>query len=306
MKENKISWTALVAACVRAYHAMHDDPKIFDDFLADRMLTEEWRAIIEQGMARSLQLYDPELASSCPDQATALAWVVRSMAPGPPMALGRARYTEDTFEKAVKQGVKQYVILGAGMGTFAFRRPEMLEQVQVFEVDQPATQAFKRHRLTELGWEQPVQLHFVPADFTQESLAAALTRSPYDPKALSFFSWLGVTYYLPCDAVFATLRAIADIAPAGSMVIFDYLDKDAFVPDRVAKRVQVMLEGFRQGGEPIMTGFDPSTLAADLTRLGLRLHEDLSPTDIEERYFQGRTDGYHACEHEHYAWAVVQ
>jgi methyltransferase (TIGR00027 family) len=298
--------TALLAAYVRAYHAMHDPPKIFDDLLGYSLIPEEWRALLEQGLVSSLHLYDPELAASCPDQATALAQVMRAMAPGPPMTLGRSRYTEESLEKAVSQGVKQYVILGAGMDTFAFRRPDMLEQLQMFEVDHPATQTFKRRRLAELGWEQPAQLHFVPVDFTQESLAAALTRSSYDPQAPSFFSWLGVTYYLPRDAVFATLRAITNVAPAGSAVIFDYLDTDAFVPERAAKRVQVMLESFRQQGVPLITGFDPSTLTADLANLGLRLYEDLSPTDIQERYFQGRTDGYYACEHEHYAWIVVE
>ncbi|MHB1043431.1 MAG: class I SAM-dependent methyltransferase [Eubacteriales bacterium] len=83
------------------------------------------------------------------------------------------------------------MILGAGMDTFAFRRPELVKQLQVFEVDHPATQVFKRRRLTELGWEHPAQLHFIPVDFTQESLAPALTRSSYDPQAPSFFSWLG-------------------------------------------------------------------------------------------------------------------
>ncbi|MHB8918499.1 MAG: class I SAM-dependent methyltransferase [Desulfocucumaceae bacterium] len=220
--------------------------------------------------------------------------------------LSRSRYTEDALEESVREGVQQFVILGAGMDTFAFRRPEMLGQLRVFEVDHPATQAFKRSRITELGWEHPAQLHFVPVDFTHESIAAALTRSSYDPQALSFFSWLGVTYYLPREAAFATLRALADIAPAGSTVIFDYMDTDAFVPGRAAKRIQMSIEKCQEWGEPLITGFDPSTLATDLTHLGLRLNEDLSPSDIQGRYFQGRTDGYYACEHVHFAWAVVE
>ena len=306
MKDAKYYGPALLAAYVRDYHAMHDAPKIFDDFLAVRMFTEEWRAIFEQGLAGSVQIYDPERAASCPDKAAAQALVVRELAPGPAMTLGRARYAEDSLEEAVGQGVKQYVILGAGFDTFAFRRPEMLEKLQVYEVDHPATQAFKRGRLANAGWEQPEQLHFVPVDFEQESLAAALTRSSYDSQALSFFSWLGVTYYLTCETVFSMLRTIAGIAPAGSAVIFDYLNTDAFVPERAAKRVQAMLEAFRQQGVPLITGFEPSTLTADLACLGLRLRENLSPADIQERYFQGRTDGYYACEHHNYVWAVVE
>jgi O-methyltransferase involved in polyketide biosynthesis len=130
-------------------------------------------------------------------------------------------------------------------------------------------------------------------------------RSSYDPLAPGFFSWLGVTYYLSREAVFTTLCAIAGIAPPGSTVIFDYLDTDAFVLQKAAKNVRVMMETVQRLGEPMMTGFDPDTLAADLAAIGLDLHENLSPGDIEERYYQGRIDGYHACEHVHLAKAVV-
>ena len=305
VKENQVSRTAVITAYIRAYHAMQDSPKIFNDSLAYYLLTEEERAFIEQHAARFLQLYDPARAASCPDQETALAWSMRAMA-GPPFILSRARYTEDNLEQAVRQGVRQYVILGAGMDTFAFRRPEMLEQLQVFEVDHPATQVSKRRRIKKLGWRQPTQLHFVPVDFTQENLRAALTRSPYDPQTKSFFSWLGVTYYLSRQAVFATLRTIADVSPADSMVIFDYLDTDAFVPEKAAKNMQIWLDNVRRAGEPLKSGYDPSTFTAELAPLGLRLHENLSPADIEERYFQGRTDGYHAREHVHFTCAVVE
>lgn len=306
MKDAKYYGPALLAAYIRAYHTLHDSPKIFDDPLADCMLTEEQRALFKHGLAGAGQSYDPERTASCIDKTAAEALVVRELAPGPAMTLGRARYAEDILEEAVGLGVKQYVILGAGFDTFAFRHPEILERLQVFEVDHPATQAFKRRRLAELGWKKPAQLHFIPVDFEQESLTEGLTRSSYDSQALSFFSWLGVTYYLTRDTVFSTLRTIAGLSPAGSGVVFDYLDTDAFVPERTAKRVQVMLEAFRKQSMPLITGFDPSTLAVDLARLGLCLRENLTPADIHERYFQGRTDGYYACEHHHYALTEVK
>lgn len=181
----------------------------------------------------------------------------------------------------------------------------MLNQLQVFEVDHPATQAAKRHRLAELGWKHPAQLHFVPIDFMKENLATTLNHSSYDPHRLSFFSWLGVTYYLTQDVVFDTLRAIADIAPVGSTIIFDYLDAEAFVPEKAPKRVQLMQEAARRSGAPMKAGFDPSTLAANLESLGLRLQVNLNPSDIEKRYFHGRSDGYNAFENVHFAWAVV-
>lgn len=306
MEENQISRsTAIGSAYLRAYHSINDNPKIFDDFLANHLIPDEMSKSIEQKFVGALKFLDPVRAALCPDQATALAWIMQNYTASP-MTLSRSRYTEDILEKAVRQGVQQYVILGAGMDTFAFRRPELMEQLQVFEVDHPATQAFKLQRLADLGWEHPAQLHFVPVDFTQESLASALKHSSFEPQASSFFSWLGVTYYLTRDAVFATLRAIAAVAPAGSTVIFDYFDNDAFVRERAAKRVQFMVDAFAQSDEPLITGFDPFTLAEDLARSGLRLHENLSPTDIEERYFQGRTDGYYAFEHVHFARAVVE
>jgi methyltransferase (TIGR00027 family) len=304
MGENQVSRTALWNAYLRAYHAIHDTPKIFDDFLAYHLLAEEKRASFDKQMVTDLKCFNPALAASFPDIAAAKAYIIKSSAAAS-ITLSRARYTEDSLEEAVRQGVKQYVILGAGMDTFAFRRPEMLEQIQVFEVDHPATQAFKRRRLTELGWECPAQLHFVPVDFTQDCLIEALTRSAYDQQAPSFFSWLGVTYYLPREAVFATLQAIADIASSGSTVIFDYMDTNAFVPEKAAPRVQILLWAVKREGETMKAGFDSSTLAADFARLGLRLLEDLNPADIQERFFQGRTDGYHACEHVHFSWAVV-
>ncbi len=305
MEENQVSRTALLTTYYRAYHAMHNVPQIFDDFLASHFLAEEEHASFEQEKLMLLQSLVPTLATSFPDQATALAWVMQAASPSS-LILGRSRYAEDSLEKAVMQGVKQYVILGAGMDTFAFRQPEMIKQLQVFEVDHPATQAFKRGRLAELGWVHPAQLHFVPLDFTQGNLEDALTCSSYDIHTPSFFSWLGVTYYLPLDAVFTTLRTIANIAPAGSMLIFDYYDTDIFVPEKAARWVQLGTEQVSRWGEPLKMGFDTSTLAADLAHLSLSLREDLSPSDIQERYFKGRNDHYRALEHAHFACAVVE
>jgi methyltransferase (TIGR00027 family) len=304
MEENRVSITALLTAYARAYHATYDTPKIFDDYLAIQLFTEEERTYFGQNLAEALKFFNPEFAASCPDQAAALAWVMRVQ--NAPITISRARYTEDSLELAVNQGVQQYIILGAGMETFAFRQPEMMKRLHVFEVDQPAMQAFKRNRLAELGWELPAQLRFVPVDFSKESLTAALQRSSYNPQKVSFFSWLGVTYYLTKDVVLDTLHSIAGVAPAGSAVIFDYIDTEAFVPERAAKRMQLMQEIVRRVGEPMKANFDPSTLATDLENVGLRLKENLGPSDIEDRYFKGRTDGYHAFEHVHFAWAVVE
>ncbi len=306
MKENQASFTAMSVAYMRAYHAMYDTPKIFDDFLAHDLIPEEKRALIEQHLIEQYviwdqQLNDPENTASLYDRITTSESLMQAIN----NVISRARYTEDALEEAFRQGVKQYIILGAGMDTFAFRRPEMLEELEVFEVDHPATQEFKLNRLTELGWEHPAKLHFIPIDFTKENLITALTRSSsYDPKIKSFFSWFGVTPYLPQKDVLATLRFIADIAPAGSTLVFDYIDTDAFIPEKISPQMRVLLEYLSKIGEPMKSrGFNPSNLAEDLASLGFHLYEDLSPTDIEERYLQGRTYGHY--EHGHFACAVV-
>jgi O-methyltransferase involved in polyketide biosynthesis len=142
-------------------------------------------------------------------------------------------------------------------------------------------------------------------DFNHASLSAALRQTRFDPQVLTMVSWLGVTYYLSRKAVFGTLREIAALAPAGSTVIFDYMDSAAFVPERAATRALRQQAATRQSGEPMQTGFDPTTLAGELSDVGLRLCEDLEPAEIEVRFFAGRADGFHAFEHVHFARAQV-
>ena len=174
-------------------------------------------------------MINPERAAANPDQATALACVIQTH--NGPITLSRSRYAEDQLAVAtasaspthsvghdVDQGVRQYVILGAGFDTFAFRRPDLLDRLQVFEVDHPATQALKRERLTLLDQSAPPQLHFVPIDFATQRLSDVLAPPAYDPRQKSFFSWLGVTYYLTREVVFDTLRDVAAVAPQGSVM----------------------------------------------------------------------------------------
>lgn len=303
MEQSTVSATALITAFARAYHATHDAPKIFDDYLAEKILTKEEFAFFGKNLADALRFFNPELAASNPDQATALDWVMKVQ--NAPITISRARYAEDCLELAIKHGVEQYIILGAGMETFAFRKLEMMERLHVYEVDHPATQAFKQQRLSELGWEIPSHLEFVPVDFSKEKLADVLKRSSYDPDKNAFFSWLGVTYYLSKGTVLDTLRSIRAIAPRESTVVFDYIDSEGFDPAKAAKRMQLMQAIVERVGEPMKAHFDPATLGKELGAIDLRLEENLSPTEIEERYFKNRTDDYHAFEHVHFAWAAV-
>ncbi|HML22242.1 MAG TPA: SAM-dependent methyltransferase [Aggregatilinea sp.] len=302
MTEKQAGLSAMGMAYMRAYHATHESPLIFDDFLASGLFTPEDLAQTDQTWAGLLQYVEPELAATNPDPATALGWVVQSQGA---ITLGRSRYTEDSLQDALGRGVRQYVLLGAGFDTFAYRRPDLVDRLHIFEVDHPATQAIKRERIARQGWDDPANLHYIPLDFTHESLSDALVNAGFDPRQLSFFSWLGVSYYLTHAVVVDTLRSIVSIAALGSTVVFDYMDTDAFIPEKTARRVQLMQFMAVQLGEPMKTGFDPAALAADLDRLGLRLDENLDPAATEARYFRGRADRYHAIEHIHFARAVV-
>lgn len=310
MEKNKVSQTALFMAYLRGYHAAHDFPKIFDDFLAHQLLGREVCEFYEQQYTsqQGLQLAESlgfKGAASCQHKETALSMAIQAISPLP-LPVSRARYAEDSLEQAVKQGVEQYVILGSGLDTFTYRHPETLGKLQVFEIDHPDMQAYKRHRLDGMGWKQPEQLHFVPVDFLHENLTSALSRSTYDQNALSFFSWLGVTYYLTRDAVFNTLKAIVDIGAAGSTVVFDYVHSDVFIPEKTSQLMKLGLKFLQDKGEPWITGFESSSLAPELSSISLRIQEDLSPDEIEERFFQGRTDSYHAYELVHFVSAIVE
>lgn len=308
MRDNQVSNSALMLAYLRGYHAANDQPKIFDDFLAFSLFSEREHAEYVRRLAPNLlavALYDLSFALKLPNKATIRREVMQKISP---MSLGvsRARYTEDSLEQAVRSGVRQYVILGAGLDTFAFRRREWNGRLQVFEVDHPATQASKRERIARAGWELPDHLHFIPLDFRREGFAAALGRSTFDRQAPSFFSWLGCTYYLSRDDVFAALCAIAELAPSGSAIVFDYLNAEAFPLERSTKRLRFAARYNRRRGEPMITGLDPRALAAELDRSGLRLEESLSPEAIDGRYFQGRLDDHRAYDHMHFARAVVK
>lgn len=310
MDPTKPSTTALISAFGRAYHATHDNhsthdnPKIFDDYLAPQLFTAEQHALFTDNLSRAFAFFDPEGAARATSQAEALSGFMHNQSL--PVTLSRARYVEDILQEAVTQGVKQYVILGAGLDTFAFRRPDLLSHLELFEVDHPGTQNYKRERLAALGWNTPPQLHWVAVDFTQQDLMPALKANHYNATQLTLFSWLGVTYYLSRDVIDKTLHTIAHNAPAGSTIIFDYLDTDAFIPERTATRVAKMQAAAKMSGEPMQTGFDPMTLSAELDALGFHLQENLTPPHIQEKYFKGRTDGYYAFEHIHFARAVVK
>ena len=303
MELSKGAITAIVTAFGRAYHSLYDEPKIFDDFLAKDMMTQETFDFIGHSLAGSLSFFDPEAAARQLPEQESLAHVMRAQSA--PISLARARYTEDYLKAAVGEGFTQYVILGAGMDTFAFRNPDMLECLRVFELDQLVTQGYKRARIGELGWKVPENLSFIPIDISRDDLAAALEKEGFDKNEKSVFNWLGVTYYLEKADVLSTFSRIAGASAPGSMVVFDYLDADAFDDSKASKRIKAAREIVNNAGEPMKSGFDMGELKVLLTGAGLELVEDMDTAATQNAYFSGRTDGYTALEHFHIARAKV-
>jgi len=304
MREDQISRTALFTAFSRGYHDSNDYPLIFSDPLAFSLLSTDEQSSIKALLLASLSSANPCAAAAFADPRSALRWMMQSGAAAS-ILLSRAQYAEECLEQSMESGVCQYVMLGAGLDSFAYRRPELAEKLVLFEIDHPATQAHKRQRLTELGWSQPANLHYVPVDFNNQRLSVRLGESFFDPRVPTFFSWLGVTYYLPRQVVLATLGEITRVAPSSSSIVFDYLAKEAFEPEKCAPRVQRMLNHVESLGEPMQTGIDPQTLAAELATTGFELQENLCPWDIHNRWFMGRTDHYRACEHAYFAHARI-
>jgi methyltransferase (TIGR00027 family) len=220
---------------------------------------------------------------------------------GTPLVLGRARYNEDLLETAIRNGVTQYVMVGAGFDTFALRRPGLRDRVRVFEIDHPTTQDLKRQRLRDAGLDTPVNVHYVQVDFEVEGVADALVRSAYDPSHAAFFAWLGVISYLTRPAIEGTFLSIKRIAPRGSEIVFDYLTAVAFVPARQSPALKLRFDRARAVGEPYRTGFEPSELSSVLKPLGYELLEDLGHPQQTARFFRNRTDGI--CPVEYWHWA---
>lgn len=270
MIEDCPSETALRVAMRRAAHQILDDPKVFDDPLALRILG------LGNGPA---QPPDPKWLEETPFSRALRA----SLA-------ARSRYAEDELHIAVKRGVRQYVVLGAGLDTFAYRNPYPGDVLHVFEVDHAATQAWKRGRLKETGIPDPRSLTFAPVDFERDTLEKGLRQAGFDAGKRTFFSWLGVTPYLTNSAVIATLRFVASM-PAGSGIVFDYMIPPSLLSpaarlafDRLAHRVA-------SAGEPFQTFFDPSSLGDCLRAMGFARIEDIEPEEMNARYFRERADG---------------
>lgn len=262
------SRTAILSAVGRALHLDGPGPHVFRDDLALPLAGEAGAAVADRLRA---ELSDTQLLSL--SRWTSL----------------RARFVEDAVEQAIAAGMRQYVILGAGLDSFAYRRHELVTRVRLFEVDRPDSQEWKRNRLDALQVEIPQSLVFVPVDFERETLDGSLRRAGFDETQPTFFSWIGVTMYLGLDAVELTLRAIASFA-RGTRIVLTY-DVPASALSGMQREVRdAVARVVSQLGEPFLTAFEPSEIESLLLRLGFRDIAHYSPADLVAQYLDGEDE----------------
>ncbi|HEY4175660.1 MAG TPA: SAM-dependent methyltransferase [Kofleriaceae bacterium] len=302
--ETRPSTTALIAALGRAFHAEHEQPAIFADTVAAQWFTPELRARLTANMIASVGYFAPGVTPE--NDTEALGSVFRASAT--PITLTRARYVEDVLERwgtarwsrpsTRMHGPRftQYVILGAGLDSYAWRAEHPAEGLRVIELDLPATQNWKKKRIAELGLASKVDVALVPADLATEKVADVLATAGFDPSVPTLFAWMGVTYYLPLEAVRGMFAQLAAIAAPGSAVVFDLLDDVAFDDTRVASPIKRMRDAVAMAKEPMLTGLSRAQLGAMLAETGWKLAEVLGPAEIQQQYLL-HSAGYEALPH---------
>ena len=267
MKTGVGSRTALGVARLRAAHQHLDNPIIFRDPLASR---------IAPGAETAPSTADPD----SPFSRSLRAFIV-----------ARSRFTEDQIAAFFNRGVRQYVVLGAGLDTFAYRNP-FAPALKVFEVDHPETQVRKLQCMKAAAIPIPDSVTYIPVNFEGESLARGLGATPgFDTASPALFSLLGVVVYLTLPSVLTTLRVIASLPP-GSGVVFDYASPTLDIPLREKIFLERLSERVSMLGEPFRLMLHPEEFSRILHELGFTEIEDLGRCELNARYFCGRCDGF--------------
>jgi methyltransferase (TIGR00027 family) len=257
LRAGQPSRTALGAAAYRAVHQMLEGGVIFRDPFAVGILDDETRAGLDE-MAADASLRPMRL-----------------------LIAARSRFSEETLADCVTRGVRQIVILGAGLDTFSLRNPHA--GIRVFEVDYPATQGWKRERLKQAGFAVPATLTFAPVDFERQSLADGLAAAGFQADQPAFFQWLGVIPYLTREAISQTLDYIARVP--NSAVVFDYGEPFENYPEERRAGVMAVAERAAARGEPWLSQCDPAEMSEMLRKAGFDEIEDLGMAALGERFY---------------------
>lgn len=266
--------TAEGAVMGRASHTLHAADPVLNDTWAIELLGEKSRAEARdpdhERRGREASGFDFRLILA--------------------VGIGSLRYAEDEVERAVDEGIQQYVILGAGFDTFALRRADMVGRLQVFEIDFPDVQALKRERI-QRSEAVPAQLPtFVPVDFEAMSLTDELIAAGFDPKAPSVWSWMNTIPYLTNEATEASLAEIAKLMAPGSRITLNY-SGDVPLSQAQIEYLGTLGDIVREGGEPMKSRWKPEAFESRLRERGLRVLDHSTEADLDERYFKGRSDG---------------
>jgi methyltransferase (TIGR00027 family) len=268
MIEAQPSRTAWRVAVRRAAHQLLDNPVVLEDTIA-------------------IPILGPELAVSLAEDPARFE-VGRFAGPLRAFLAVRSRLAEDALAEAFGDGARQYVVLGAGLDTFAYRNPHA--ELRVFEVDFPATQAWKRERLAEARIDIPANVTFSPVDFATDRLVDVLIASGLSTNEPTFFSWLGVTPYLKPDTVFGTLADIAPLAAGGGGIVFDYLVEPALLNMRQRLALRILGARVAAAGEPFQGFFHPKALVDRMREMGFRDIRDLGQEELNATFLAGRSD----------------
>ncbi|BAL84493.1 putative methyltransferase [Selenomonas ruminantium subsp. lactilytica TAM6421] len=291
------SMTAKLCSFARAYHSMLGKNKIFDDYLAyDIIGKDEYDEIggLLKGQVESegkLPRYGFESLQVFDEMDHYFS----------PIALSRIAFAERALRRfARRRSECQYVICGAGMDTFAFRNTD--EAIEVFELDHPDTQAYKLRRIHKLHWDVPRNTHYAAIDFEQDDLGKTLLHSGFRPYESSFFSLLGVSYYLTPEAFREFVRSISLLSSPGSQFVLDFPDDSTFKAE-TGSRVHRLAEITRRLGEPMRHGFSLDEMRGILAEEGFVIRTHESPEDIQRHFFADRTDQQRAMENIHFILA---
>ena len=283
MVDERESVTAKLCAFARAWHAIHNREKIFDDDLAfDIMGKEEYDEMYEL-VSRGLTGLATPYSREDTEQ------IIREYLA--PIPLARIHFAESRLHDfAAMYGKIQYVICGAGSDTFLFRNDN--PDIEIFEIDHPDTQRYKLERIAKLEWNIRKNVHFVPVDFERQRMTDELLKAGFNPQKQTFFSILGVTYYLTLDVFSQTLAQIADLSVPNSAVAFDYPIRTGTFPARVHRLEQITASL----GEHMRGGYDYAEVSRALYALGFQIDTYLPPEKVQAAYFEGRTDRMRAFE----------
>ena len=269
VRQGQPSRSALLVASMRAVHDLLDEPAVFADPVALRLL----------GATAEAELRADPFVLNDPMSRGLRAWLV-----------ARSRFVEDELARCVRAGARQYLLLGAGLDTFAYRNPYNDKGLRVFEVDHPGTQRWKQQLLADARIGVPSSLNFVPVDFERDDLAGALREAGFRSDQPACVSWMGVTMYLTAEAVLATIGTLAGF-PAGSCLCFDYHVPLAHLNPIERVIGEVMGQRAAALGEPWLSAFDPDQLQEQMLHLGFASAHSAAPDDLNLRFFPRRKDG---------------